>query len=371
LEDIEKRVLKNELIKIFTESQITAFSGHQGHFVTTLACSNSQMPAIHKVEHGVTILATGSSEYVSPEYLFGSDPRVISATEAQYRILNGQLPGKGDETYVFIQCVGSRDEIHGYCSRTCCSQTVFNALEIKKKNPYANVYVLYRDMRTPGYLETKYREARDAGVLFIHYEEQDKPLLVKGNDGRLTLSAVDPTSGLTMTLYPEQVILAVAQTSTPESKELANLFKIQINDDGFLSETHSNFGTIAFPGGGIFIAGAAHSPKSVAECIVQAKGVAGRSARILSQPFLMMGGIVAEVDWEKCAACYTCPRTCPYGIPNITRDKKEMGAAYISPAECRGCGMCVSECPNKAIKLHHYEDDQVLERVATALTEVG
>ncbi|HEY3424124.1 MAG TPA: FAD-dependent oxidoreductase, partial [Negativicutes bacterium] len=37
LEDIEKRVLKNELIKIFTESQITAFSGHQGHFVTTLA----------------------------------------------------------------------------------------------------------------------------------------------------------------------------------------------------------------------------------------------------------------------------------------------------------------------------------------------
>lgn len=371
LANLEKSIAKSDKIEVLTTAKVVGFSGHQGHFVSTVAIGDGPTKNTREIEHGVVIIATGTTEYVPAEYLYGTDPRIITATEAQYRIANGKLPGQGEQTYVFIQCVGSRNETHQYCSRTCCSQTVFDALEIKKKNPQADVYVLYRDMRTPGYMETKYREARDAGIIFVHYPEENKPALAKGNDGRLTLNAIDPTSGLTLNLYPELVVLAAAQVATPDAKELADLFKIQVNQDGFLTETHSNFGVIAFPGGGIFLAGAAHGPKSVTECIVQAKGVAGRAARILSQPFLLMGGIVAEVDWEKCAACYTCPRTCPYGIPKVTREKKQMGAAYIEPAECRGCGMCVSECPNKAIKLHHYEDQQVLDRVETALTEVG
>jgi len=369
IDNLEKQVQKNDKIEVLLNSEAVEFSGRQGHFITTVA--TGQGKTTKKVEHGVVIMATGTTTYVPSEYLYGQDQRVITGVEAMHRLADGRLPAKGESTYVFVQCVGSRNEEHKYCSRTCCGETVYAATKIKEQNPAAKVYVLSRDIRTPGYLELKYREARKAGVVFVHYEEANKPVLLKDSAGNLAMKVNDPQSGLELDIKPDQVILAVAQTSSPDAAQIADIFKIQVNDDGFLSETHSNFGSIAFPGGGIFITGAAHGPKSVVECLTQAKGVAGRAARILAQPALMMGGMVAEVDWEKCAACLTCVRTCPYTIPQITREKKEMGAAYISPADCRGCGMCASECPNKAIFVHHYADDEVLARVKTALTEVG
>ena len=367
VEKLVAQVEKSDKIEVLKNAQVLASTGRQGHFVTTVAVGN----ATRNIDHGTAVLAVGTNEYAPSEFLFGSDPRVITGTEAQYRMLDGRLKAKDGETYVFMQCVGSRNDVNAYCSRTCCAQSVYSAIALKKQNPGANVYVLSRDVRTPGYLELKFKEARQAGVIFLHYEAADQPMLVKDDKGQLSLSVLDYASRMTMNLKPDLMVLAVAQTATPEARQIADVFKIQINSDGFLSETHSNIGTIAFPGGGIFIAGAAHGPKSVAECMTQAKGVAGRAARILAQPVLMMGGVVAEVDPDKCAACLTCVRTCPYTIPVITREKKEMGAAFISTADCRGCGMCASECPNKAIVLHHYLDEQVLQRVDTVLTEVG
>ena len=37
-----------------------------------------------------------------------------------------------------------------------------------------------------------------------------------------------------------------------------------------------------------------------------------------------------------------------------------MGAAYIEPVLCTGCGTCTSECPANAIQLLHYRDDQIM-----------
>ncbi|MDR1702297.1 MAG: FAD-dependent oxidoreductase [Sporomusaceae bacterium] len=368
VEDMVRQVSKNDKIQVFTNAQLTAFSGRQGNFAATVAIKGK---GEQKIEHGVVILATGTVGSKPQEYFYGEDKRVVTGVEALRLLSAGELPlNKRGSAYVFIQCVGSRNESTNYCSQSCCAESVESAARIKERDPDANVYVLSRDIRMPGYLELKYKKARQLGVVFIHYEEKSQPELVKAETG-LSLNITDSASGKKLSLKPDCVILAAAQKAAPDSKELADLLKIQINQDGFLSETHANFGTIAFPGGGIFIAGASHGPKGITECLVQAKGVAGRAARILSQPVLMMGGIVAEVEWEKCAACLTCVRTCPYTIPEITREKKEMGAAYIPPANCRGCGMCASECPNKAIFLHHYQDSEVIARVERALTEVG
>ncbi len=67
---------------------------------------------------------------------------------------------------VFIQCVGSRNEEHPYCSKVCCTHSIVSALELKKRNPETDVYVLYRDIRTYGEREDLYREARSRGILF-------------------------------------------------------------------------------------------------------------------------------------------------------------------------------------------------------------
>ena len=74
-----------------------------------------------------------------------------------------------------IQCVGSRIEERPYCSRLCCSAAIKNALKIKEANPRANVFILYRDIRTYGLLEEYYTRARRAGVIFIRYDLESKP----------------------------------------------------------------------------------------------------------------------------------------------------------------------------------------------------
>ena len=74
-----------------------------------------------------------------------------------------------------IQCVGSRDEEHPYCSRICCTQAIKNARKLKAWSPETRVFVLYRDVRTYGLREEYYREARDAGVVFVRYEPERKP----------------------------------------------------------------------------------------------------------------------------------------------------------------------------------------------------
>ena len=69
-------------------------------------------------------------------------------------------------------------------------------------------------------------------------------------------------------------------------------------------------------------------------------------------------GEVSVVDGEKCAACLTCVRLCPFHVPYINKD----GVACIEGAACQGCGVCVSACPRKAIQLQHYEDVQIIAK---------
>jgi heterodisulfide reductase subunit A len=65
--------------------------------------------------------------------------------------------------------------------------------------------------------------------------------------------------------------------------------------------------------------------------------------------------------------CLTCVRVCPYDVPTVKADFTGVGgiigAAFIEPAMCHGCGSCASECPAKAIQLMHYRDAQMLSKV--------
>jgi heterodisulfide reductase subunit A-like polyferredoxin len=129
---------------------------------------------------------------------------------------------------------------------------------------------------------------------------------------------------------------------------------------------------VDFPSDGFFLAGMAHYPKFLGEAIAQAQAAAARAATILSRDYLEVGGVVAQVDPEKCVGCLTCVRICPYRVPQIRADLTGVGgivgAAYIEPAQCHGCGVCVAECPAKAIQLLHYRDVQIEAKV-TALVQ--
>jgi heterodisulfide reductase subunit A-like polyferredoxin len=68
------------------------------------------------------------------------------------------------------------------------------------------------------------------------------------------------------------------------------------------------------------------------------------------------------VDAGRCAACLTCVRVCPYGVPRV--EEAVAGRAkrrsVIDPFRCQGCGTCAGECPAKAIELTRYGEGQLL-----------
>jgi heterodisulfide reductase subunit A-like polyferredoxin len=159
-------------------------------------------------------------------------------------------------------------------------------------------------------------------------------------------------------LSSDRLVLSAAVRPTDDAPALASRLKLPLDSDGFFMEAHLKLRPVDFTGAGYFMAGAAHGPKFLEEVISQAKAAAARAAVVLSQAEMMVGGEVAVVDAERCVACLTCVRTCPYGVPQIN----EEGVVYIDPAACQGCGNCAAACPRKLIQVQHHTDAQILAK---------
>lgn len=339
--------------------EVSETGGHVGHFTTVLAPAGEKANGeTRKIEHGVTVLATGTQEALPEGFLHSSDERVVTGMELE-EILEGPTDRIPD-TVAFIQCAESRNEDRPYCSRTCCGKAVKNALRLKELNPESDVFVLYRDIRTYGFYEYYYQEARNRGVKFIPYPDDRPPTLeMKGDSLHLTVH--DELAGSEVSLSPDLVVLAAPALPSDGSRGLATAFKVPVDDQGFLLESHVKLGPMDFASQGIFLAGSCHWPKFFDEAIYQGLGAAARAARIIAFPHIMAGGVVAVVDEEKCAVCLTCVRACPYDVPVIARGGT---TAEIDPVKCQGCGSCAAECPARAIQLQYYTDTQMSEKVS-------
>jgi heterodisulfide reductase subunit A len=309
-----------------------------------------------KIEHGITIVATGGEESRPTEYLYGENERVVTQKELEKRVALDENSLKSLNEFVMIQCVGSRDEQRPYCSRICCSVAIKNALKIKEINPDARVYVLYRDIRTYGLLEEYYTKAREKGVIFIRYDLDKKPEVAAENDS-LSVVVYDPVLQLRVKLNPDLLILSSAIVPQ-ENEELSTLLKVNRTRDNFYLEAHMKLRPVDCATEGIYLCGMAHLPKLIEETVSQSAAAAARAVTVLSKDKLQAEGVVATVKPELCAVCLTCVRVCPFGVPFIN----EEGAAEINPALCQGCGTCASECPGKAIELQNYRDAQIIAK---------
>jgi len=353
LTGLSNRIKEHSNIQLYLETQAVATTGSIGRFTTTLSTENGSGKRT-EVEHGVTILATGGKEYQPTEYLFGEHPGVMTHLDMDTAFTKDDSRLADAKSAVFIQCVGSRTEERPYCSKICCTHSLKNALALKKLNPKMKVFILYRDIRSYGFREDIYKEARENGILFIRFDPEAPPELKIDEENNLSLTVTDHVLRMPVHLTPDLVILAAAILPN-ENKDLFELFKVPVNNEGFLVEAHAKLRPVDFASDGLFLAGLAHYPKPLEETIAQAKAAAARAMTILSKASILVGGVVSTVDSDRCAACLTCVRTCPYNIPYVG----EEGYAVIEAAECHGCGICASECPGKAITLKHFTDEQI------------
>ncbi|MDR1037757.1 MAG: FAD-dependent oxidoreductase [Deltaproteobacteria bacterium] len=364
VEGLARKARAHPLIDVHMESFPVSSEGFLGNFETRIQGPGGTFA----VKHGATVLACGGRPHVPSSHHYGNHPRVQLSLDVDRMLRDGDpaLDAPGS-VFCFIQCVESRCEERPYCSRTCCSHTMESALSILDRNPSAVVYVLYRDVRTYGFREKLYKEARGRGVRFVRYEEDAPPAVEPAGDGRLVITVEDHVLHRPLAITADWLTLATGIDPNPMKAEIAEVFKAQLNAEGFLLEAHMKLRPVDLASDGQFLAGLAHYPKPIDESISQARAAAARAASVLAKPFIMTGGAVAECDPEKCAVCLTCVRSCPVKVPRIVPNEEDpalKGHAYMEPAICQGCGVCVSECPGKAIRLRFFTDEQLLAKVS-------
>lgn len=362
-DDLVSKVESNDSIAVYLNSKVSSIKGHVGSFTSEVTTPEG----VKSISHGAIIVAIGGIEHKTEEYLYGKDPRVLTQRELRDRLAEGELTLPNGATVAMIQCVGSRNEARPFCSRSCCTDAVKNAIRIKELKPDANVVVLYRDMRTYGINELLYQNARELGVVFVRYEPENPPAVEPGE--KLILKFVEPELKIDVELPVDLLALSVGMSPGVDNQDISDLAKVPVNADGFFLEAHLKLRPVDFASEGIFLCGTAHSPKTTAENIEQGRAAAGRAATILSKDKMVVGGQVSWVDVRKCVSCLTCVRLCPYGAPEVSHANGK-NRVEIQAAKCMGCGSCASECPAKAIQLHHFMDRQVQAAIEALLEAV-
>jgi len=341
LESLIEQVGGQPRIRVWMETEVAQVTGRLGRFQAVLAPPDGPV----EEKYGAVIVATGGQEALPTEYLYGQDPRVITQRELAAQLADqptNQL-STHPPNIVMIQCVGSREPGRPYCSRICCTRAVVNALAIKERDPDACVYVLYREMRTYGFREDAYREAREKGVVFLRYDLEHKPRVTAG-DGGLHVQVTDLLTGQEVTLPADLLVLGNG-IAPNDNRALAESLGVELDANGFFREEHPKMRPLDLARRGVFVCGLAHSPRAVDETIVMAEGAAMRAASLLAPGRAEARRTVAQVNTRLCSACGLCVETCPYGARVL-----EPGDPYAEVIEtvCQGCGVCVAVCPNGA-----------------------
>ncbi len=358
VEKLKEDILGNPDITVYTNSEIVEMEGYVGNYRMKLSHGE-------EVAAGVVIIATGANELEFAGFGCGSHENVISQLELERRIKEESL-GPVNSVYM-IQCAGSREEGRQYCSRVCCTQAVKNAIFLKKKYGDMNISILYRDMRTYGYYEKLYREARRLGVNFIRYESDRKPVIETAS-GKITVKFHEPLLDRELTDTADMVVLASAMVADRENNgRISRFLKVPLNGDGFFLEAHVKLRPVDFATEGVYVCGLAHGPKNLSESISQAKAAAARAAAVLSKEYLETEAMVAEVSASLCAGCGTCEKLCAYKAIAMN----EKGKAEVNSVLCKGCGTCAAGCRSGAVDLKGFSDRQIVREIEVLFAEGG
>jgi len=364
VKEVAARVEKHPQIDLRLGVTVKDVEGSVGNFQTILSDGNV-------VEHGVVVIATGAKPYVPQgRYAFGygTDPRIKTNLEVDELLVRGVTELKGLKQVVFIQCVGSRNEEHPYCSRVCCTHTMEQIIELKKQAPELQVFVLCRDVRTFGSKELLYQKAREQGAVFLRYEPENPPIVETGEG--LRVRARDHVLGREIVLKPDLLVLATGIVPHESSKELAKIYKCATTGEGFMLEAHLKLRPVDFATDGVFMAGLCHYPKFAEESLAQALAAASRAATILAREELPAESLVAEVDPRKCTACGQCVSLCPYHAPRLEEVKPFGLVSVINASLCKGCGNCAAACRCGAIQVKNLGEEPVIAAVEAAFGRI-
>ena len=238
----------------------------------TQAIDLSRPETVSDLEAASLIVATGYKPAPPPtrgDYTNYYLPNIITGWELEEMIKQGGLlvrpsDGRPVRHLAFIQCVGSRDLEHTYCSRVCCAYGLRLARLIRHRWPECQVTTFYMDLQNVGPDPKEFEATVREEIELIRALPGD---LSATADGSLRLKFLDEASGQGLYRVVDLLVLAVGIAPGPDNPKLAEMLHLKLDPDGFLKDGQEGGQTEA---PGVFLAGTAAGPQSILECIAQA-----------------------------------------------------------------------------------------------------
>jgi len=371
-------------IKVLTNCTIEETSGQPGMFDVKAKVNGEELT----FQVGTIVQATGWKPY-NPNKLehlgYGKFKNVVTNIEIEEFANNGGIKRKSDggdiKSVTFIQCAGSRDENHlPYCSNVCCMSSLKQAMYIREKYPNAAVYVIYKDIRTPGNYEKFYKRMQNEDSIFLtkgeivemRENEDDTISLDVDNtllDEKITIKSdlVVLATGLVPASGPERVVATAKEAESETVKvedpkdPVLNLKYIQGPELPTLHYGFPDSHYICFPyetrRTGIYAAGAVRAPMDTASAKNDAYGASLKAIQCIEN--IRKGTAVhprsgdktyPDFFFQRCTQCKRCTEECPFGA--LQEDVK--GTPQPNPNRCRRCGICMGACPERIISFKNY-----------------
>lgn len=248
-----------------------------GQEVTSIASDGVMLRSGERIPADAVVVATGFTLFDAhrkQEYGYGLYDNVITSVDLERMMNSGKVlltDGSEPRRIAILHCVGSRDEkvCQKHCSKVCCITGVKQAIELKEMFPTADVFNFYMDIRMfgPGY-EELYREAQQK--YNIHFVRGRISEAAETINKRIQIKAEDTLTGRPLKMTVDMLVLLVGMSANYENETMAATAGLSLAPNGYFRAQDSFLGAVCSERDGIFFAGAATAPKSLADTLAEA-----------------------------------------------------------------------------------------------------
>jgi quinone-modifying oxidoreductase subunit QmoB len=224
---------------------------------------------------------------------------------------------------------------------------------------------VYRDIRTPGFLEDFYKAVQDdPGIIFIKGDVQE----VRSEDNMVQVGIKDHLLGEELSVRVDRVILATGMVPNDTGDlhlgyrlgEGIPELKYDFSDSHFICFPYESRRT------GIYTAGGLRAPMDIPSAMADGAGAMMKAIQMIESS--KRGEAVhprsgdrsfPSLYLERCTDCKRCTEECPFG----TYDETPTGTPVVHPNRCRRCGICLGSCPERVISFADFSINLMSEKI--------